>query len=157
MEIRLADLKIDDHRLTAGVGVVVAPRPILALLLVVESRILAIFVMAFGQPHAIRVILTIVPVVIIRIIIVINAYVGGAARDRERRKRGGGKQHRALQAFVRIMGFSSTFADTHGALGCAVYKQRSLYFIISLGLHSMNKKHDLRAESCGFLTGFTTQ
>jgi hypothetical protein len=98
MEMRLADLKIGRYRLTPCVGVVVSPGPIFALLLAAESRVLAILVVAFGQPHTIRAVLTIVPVVII-LIIVINAHVGRAARNGERCKRGGGEQHHAENTF----------------------------------------------------------
>jgi hypothetical protein len=99
MEMRLGDLKISRYRLTPCVGVVVSPGPIFALLLVAESRVLAIFIVAFAQPHTIRVVLTIVPVVVIRIIIVINTHMGRAAGDGERCKRGGGEQHHAENTF----------------------------------------------------------
>ena len=86
-------------RLAAGVGVIVAPRPVFALFFVVEVIELAIFVMAFGEPHVVRAFFVVVPVVRIGIVGVVNADSGGAATNGKRSQRGGSQQDRTEEAF----------------------------------------------------------
>jgi hypothetical protein len=92
LQNRSKDRPLRGLDLAASVRVIVAPRPVFALLFVVEVIELAIFVMAFGEPHVIGAVFVIVPVVVIGIVGVVNANSGSTAANGKWSKRGGSQQ-----------------------------------------------------------------
>jgi hypothetical protein len=84
----------------------VPPGPVFVLFFVVEAIEFAIFVVAFSQPHTIGVVLVGIPVMIIRIVRIVDASSSGASRNREGSKREAGQQERAEKAFAVNHGIS---------------------------------------------------
>ena len=96
---------------SSGVRMAVSPSPVFLLLFVAERRKLSALIVPFGKPHAVRSLLAGIPILIVRIIVVVNAYARRASADRQRRQKRSRKQHRTQEPFCpEHFVFSSTVA-----------------------------------------------
>src|SRR5580692_5050757 len=92
---------------------IVAPAPIIALLLAAQALEVAILVMPFHEPHAIRASFSIVPGMIVRAIVVVITRVRRASTRQNRRKHGCAK-HKGPQKSL----YSQHFAILLRILSC---------------------------------------